>query len=96
MQSTTTKITRLNVSTGKSHYSLNSLNSGSSRSSRDRSRNENFPSIRVYQNGPGPGKYSRSSSIGCSKTDLTLTQSPAFSIGKGSISCFVIHVANYL
>ena len=88
MQSATiTRITCLNVSTSNSH---GSLNTSSSRSSRNHSRDENFPTIRIYQNGPGPGKYSRSSSIGYSKTDLTLTQSPAFSIGKGFLFLFFI------
>jgi hypothetical protein len=37
---------------------------------------------RIYLNGPGPGKYSRSSSFGHLNHDVTLKRNPAYSIGK--------------
>lgn len=44
-----------------------------------------FPDIkraRIYSNGPGPGKYARSSSVGHLNHDITLMRNPAYSIGK--------------
>ena len=43
-----------------------------------------LPLLRTYLNGPGVGKYGRKSSIGLDSNDLTLSKSPAFSIGKAA------------
>lgn len=50
------------------------------------SKSPMFPEIKkartAFSNGPGPGKYARSSSIGHLNHDVTLMRCPAYSIGK--------------
>jgi hypothetical protein len=72
-------ITTTRLKTGNSSSITNSnSNSRLSMSS------SNLLSLRHYLNGPGVGKYGRQSSIGLNSNDLTLTKSPAFSIGKAA------------
>lgn len=58
----------------------------SSKSSKRQSINDSniqlLQEFNLTKNGPGPGKYSRSSSIGHLNHDITLNRNPAFSIGK--------------
>jgi hypothetical protein len=73
----------LNLSKNNSINSVNTSCASFWRISKYLNRDDYFPLFRVYQNGPGVGKYLRPSSIGFSNIDLTLSQSPAFSFGKG-------------
>ena len=74
---------QLKLSLGKKELnaSQSSVSNGSS------SRSPLLPNIktireRIHLNGPGPGKYSRSSSFGHLNHDVTLIRNPAYSIGK--------------
>ena len=60
-----------------------SIHSAITRSNEARSRAVSH-SIYAEIDGPGPGKYARSSAFGEKNHDLTLVKHPAYSIGKAS------------
>ncbi len=60
-----------------------SLHSALAKSREGRSRAVSH-SIYAEIDGPGPGKYARSSAFGEKNHDLTLVKNPAYSIGKAS------------
>ena len=85
MQTTITLIPSLRIKTaGFNSNSSNSNSNSSTNNSRLSLSSSNLLTYRTYLNGPGAGKYGRQSSIGIHSNDLTLTKSPAFSIGKAA------------